>query len=139
MRPARVAMRHPPEGPARGRLSQRTAERLIWTAFAAGLVLAALLVARSQVGGDQLNLLARGWLLAARRQMVWFGNPMSTGGKAPGGVTSLLVGLPLLLWRDHRAPPRRSWPCATWRHSWLSTPPWPASSRRARALRSSSS
>src|SRR5260370_38879026 len=107
MRPARVAMRHPPEGPARGRLSQRTAERLIWTAFAAGLVLAALLVARSQVGGDQLNLLARGWLLAARRQMVWFGNPMSTGGQAPGGVTSLLVGLPLLLWGDHPAPPRR--------------------------------
>ncbi|HVR09408.1 MAG TPA: hypothetical protein VMW75_15270 [Thermoanaerobaculia bacterium] len=86
-----------------GHLSQRTAERLIWTAFAAGLVLAAVMVARSQVGGDQLNLLARGWLLAARRQMVWFGNPLSTGGKAPGGVTSLLVGLPLLLWRDHRA------------------------------------
>ncbi|HYL06562.1 MAG TPA: hypothetical protein VE075_11005 [Thermoanaerobaculia bacterium] len=84
-------------------MSRRTAERLIWTAFAAGLLLAALMVARSQVGGDQLNLLARGWLLAVRRQMVWFGNPLSTGGKAPGGVTSLLVGLPLMLWRDHRA------------------------------------
>jgi hypothetical protein len=84
-------------------LPQRTAERLIWTAFAAGALLAALMVLRSQVGGDQLNLLARGWLLAVRRQMVWFGNPLSTGGKAPGGVTSLLVGLPLMLWRDHRA------------------------------------
>ncbi len=61
------------------------------------------MVARSQVGGDQLNLLARGWLLAVRSRMVWFGNPLSTGGNAPGGVTSLLVGLPLLLWRDHRA------------------------------------
>jgi len=84
-------------------LSRRAAERWIWIAFAAGLGLAVLMVARSQVGGDQLNLLARGWLLAARRQMVWFGNPLSTGGKAPGGITSLLVGLPLLLWRDHRA------------------------------------
>src|SRR5436305_2486949 len=28
---------------------------------------------------------------------------MSSGGKSPGGITSLLVGLPLLLWRDHRA------------------------------------
>jgi hypothetical protein len=83
--------------------SRRTAERLIWIGFAAGTLLAALLVARSQVGGDQLNLLARGWLLAARGRMVWFGNPLSTGGKAPGGVTSLLVGLPLALWRDHRA------------------------------------
>jgi hypothetical protein len=84
-------------------LSRRAAERWIWIAFAAGLGLAALMVARSQVGGDQLNLLARGWLLATRRQMVWFGNPLSTGGKAPGGITSLLVGLPLLLWRHHRA------------------------------------
>jgi hypothetical protein len=85
------------------RLSRRTAERLIWIGFTAGLLLAALLVARSQVGGDQLNLLARGWLLVARRRMVWSGNPLSTGGNAPGGVTSLLVGLPLMLWRHHRA------------------------------------
>ncbi len=62
------------------------------------------MVIRSQVGGDQLNLLARGWLLAARGQFIPYGNPLSTGGKAPGGVTSLLVGLPLMLWRDHRAP-----------------------------------
>lgn len=92
------------QGQTRGLgLSRHAAERWIWIVFAAGLGLAALMVARSQVGGDQLNLLARGWLLAARRQMVWFGNPLSTGGKAPGGITSLLVGLPLLLWRDHRA------------------------------------
>jgi hypothetical protein len=83
--------------------SPRAARWLIWSGFAGGTLLMALLVARSQVGGDQLNLLARGWLLAVRRHMVWFGNPLSTGGKAPGGVTSLLVGLPLLLWRDHRA------------------------------------
>lgn len=89
--------------PCRFSLSRRAAEAWICIAFAAGLGLAALMVARSQVGGDQLNLLARGWLLATRRQMVWFGNPLSTGGKAPGGITSLLVGLPLLLWRDHRA------------------------------------
>jgi len=93
-----------PAGRPRGfSLSRHAAERWIWIGFAAGLGLAALMVARSQVGGDQLNLLARGWLLATRRQMVWFGNPLSTGGKAPGGITSLLVGLPLLLWRDHRA------------------------------------
>jgi len=85
------------------RLPRRTAERLIWCGFAAGLLALALMVARSQVGGDQLNLLARGWLLVARRRMIWFGNPLSTGGKVPGGVTSLLVGLPLALWRDHRA------------------------------------
>jgi hypothetical protein len=84
-------------------VSRRAAERLIWAAFAAGLALMTLMVVRSQVGGDQLNLLARGWLLAVRGRMIWFGNPLSTGGKAPGGITSLLVGLPLFLWRDHRA------------------------------------
>jgi hypothetical protein len=61
------------------------------------------MLARSQVGGDQLNLLARGWLLAAEGKWISYGNPMSTGGKAPGGITSLLVGLPLLVWKDHRA------------------------------------
>jgi hypothetical protein len=70
---------------------------------AAGFVLSVLLVARSQVAGDQLNLLARGWLLVAHGQFVPFGNPLSTGGKAPGGATTLLVALPLYLWRDHRA------------------------------------
>jgi hypothetical protein len=70
---------------------------------AAGTLLSALMAMRGQVGGDQLNLLARGWLLATQGRFISFGNPMSTGGKAPGGTTSLLVGLPLLLWRDHRA------------------------------------
>jgi hypothetical protein len=86
------------------RLSPAAAARAVWLLFALGLGIAVLMVIRSQVGGDQLNLLARGWLLAARGQFIPYGNPMSTGGKAPGGITSLLVGLPLMLWRDHRAP-----------------------------------
>lgn len=86
------------------RLSPATAARAVWCLFALGLALAVLMLVRSQVGGDQLNLLARGWLLAAEGKWISYGNPMSTGGKAPGGITSVLVGLPLLVWRDHRAP-----------------------------------
>jgi hypothetical protein len=86
------------------RPSQRTAARLAGAVLAAGLLIGALMLARSQAAGDQLNLLARGWLLAARGQFISYGNPMSTGGKSPGGITSLLVGLPLFVWRDHRAP-----------------------------------
>jgi hypothetical protein len=78
--------------------------RLVWICFAAGLLLSAGMLVRSQAGGDQLNLLARGWLLAARGQLIPYGNPMSTGGKSPGSITSLLVGLPLFAWMDHRAP-----------------------------------
>jgi len=86
------------------RPSALSAPRLVWTVFAAGLLLSVLLLVRSQSAGDQLNLLSRGWLWAAKGQFLPYGNPMSTGGKAPGGVTTFLVGLPLFVWRDHRAP-----------------------------------
>jgi hypothetical protein len=86
------------------RMSPAAAARAVWLLFAVGLGIALLLLIRSQVGGDQLNLLARGWLLAEEGRWISYGNPMSTGGKAPGGVTSLLVGLPLMVWKDHRAP-----------------------------------
>lgn len=85
-------------------LSDRNASRLVGAFFLLGLAISIAMVFRSQVGGDQLNLLARGWLLADEGRWISYGNPMSTGGKAPGGITSLLVGLPLMVWRDHRAP-----------------------------------
>jgi hypothetical protein len=84
-------------------VTEREAARRVRAFFVLGLLISAWMVARSQVGGDQLNLLARGWFLAEEGRWISYGNPMSTGGKAPGGVTSLLVGLPLMLWRDHRA------------------------------------
>lgn len=84
-------------------LSDRDASRFVGAAFVLGLAISVFMLFRSQVGGDQLNLLARGWLLAAEGRWISFGNPMSTGGKAPGGITSVLVGLPLMVWRDHRA------------------------------------
>ncbi|MGH6958963.1 MAG: hypothetical protein ACREE7_00615, partial [Dongiaceae bacterium] len=73
------------------------AGRLRWALFAMGLALSAWMVARSQVGGDQLNLLARGWLLVEEGVWVPYGNPTSSGGAQPGGLTSLLVALPLWL------------------------------------------
>jgi hypothetical protein len=71
--------------------------------FAVGLAVSALMVARSQVSGDQLNMLARGWLFT-HGDWVQFGLTTSANGKAPGGLISLLTGVPLLLWRDYRAP-----------------------------------
>ncbi|HEV7519263.1 MAG TPA: hypothetical protein VGR07_23485 [Thermoanaerobaculia bacterium] len=90
--------------PPRPALSPAAAARWVWGLFALGLLLSALLVARQQVGGDQLNLLARGWLLAVDGRFISYGNPTSAGGNAPGGITSVLVGIPLFLWRDFRAP-----------------------------------
>ncbi len=74
--------------------------------FGIGLAISLVMLARSQVAGDALSLLSRGWLLAAEGVWVPFGNPAATsaGGFLPGGLTALLVGLPLKIWMDHRAP-----------------------------------
>jgi hypothetical protein len=72
--------------------------------FLVGLAIGLVMVARSQVAGDQLNLLARGWRLAADGVVVPYGNPTSAGGYSPGPLQSVLTGVPLLLWREYRAP-----------------------------------
>jgi len=74
--------------------------------FTLGLVISVLMIARTQVGGDALCLLARGWVLAQKGIWAPLGMPTSasTGGYVPGGLTALLVGLPLAAWMDHRAP-----------------------------------
>ena len=72
--------------------------------FAFGLAISILMVARSQVHGDQLNHLGRGWHLAMEGRWVPLGPPATKGGAQIGGVNGLLVGLPLIVWEDHRAP-----------------------------------
>jgi hypothetical protein len=83
--------------------NRRHTDRRILALFVAGLALSAVLALRSQAGGDQLNLLARGWLLVAEGQWIPYGNPSSSGGAVPGGVTALLVGGPLWAVSHHRA------------------------------------
>ncbi|MFN7963562.1 MAG: hypothetical protein U0002_20035 [Thermoanaerobaculia bacterium] len=78
--------------------------RLQALVFALGLAVSGVLLLRSIAAGDQLNLLSRGWLLAREGRLVAFGNPGSSGGAAPGALTSVLVGLPLTVWSDFRAP-----------------------------------
>lgn len=85
-------------------MTHRDASRITAVLFLLGLAVSAVLLVRGLPAGDQLNLLARGWLLAEKGEFISYGNPMSTGGKAPGGITTVLVGLPLMVWRDHRAP-----------------------------------
>jgi len=93
-------------GPVSGSHERTTGEqaRLLLLIGLAGLAVTAILFWRGQPFGDQLSLLARGWRLAARGELVPYGNPLSTGGHEPGALTSLLVGLPLFVWMDPRAP-----------------------------------
>jgi hypothetical protein len=71
--------------------------------FALGLAISLLMVARSQVSGDQLNGLARGWLFT-HGEWIQYGLTTSANGKAPGGLSAALSGVALLAWRDYRAP-----------------------------------
>lgn len=86
-----------------------TPARLGAAALVAGLVLSLAMAALAQPGGDQLNLLARGWLLAERGELVPFGNPLSSGGVGPGPLTSVVVGVPLVLRSHHRSPVALVW------------------------------
>ena len=80
--------------------------RAHWALFGLGLAISLLMLARVQVAGDGISLLSRGWLLAAKHIWVPLGNPVasSAGGYVPGGLTALVVGLPLQLWMHPRAP-----------------------------------
>jgi len=86
-------------------LERRSAARVA-ALFAAGLAISLVMLARCQVARDALSLLTRGWLLAEQGIWVPVGNlaASTTGGFLPGGLTALLVGAPLLVWQDHRAP-----------------------------------
>ncbi len=77
--------------------------RLRWSCFIAGLLVSLLMAWRAQVGLDQYTLLVRGWMLVDAGWLVPFGAFTAAGGFQPGSLTSLLMGLPLLVWGDYRA------------------------------------
>lgn len=87
-------------------MRQPDRNRALWAVFGLGLAISLLMLSRAQVGGDGISLLSRGWLLAAKGIWVPFGNPVAStaGGYVPGGLTALVVGLPLELWMHPRAP-----------------------------------
>lgn len=82
---------------------------LRWSLVGVGAFIGLVMVFRSQVAGDQINMLLRGWLLAVQGEWVPFGLHTSAGGFAPGGLTSLLAGLPMMVWQDYRAPALLIW------------------------------
>jgi len=84
--------------------AQGEAGWVIPSLFALGLAIAGYMVVNVQTGGDGLCLLSRGWLLVAKGTWVHLGASASGGGYVPGGLTALLVGIPLKIWPDPRAP-----------------------------------
>ncbi len=87
----------------RGPSTELTVSRAWWVMFITGLAISLVMVWRSQLQGDQLNMLIRGWYLAFGEEWLPVGMPTSAGGLSPGGLIALLVGIPLKIWPDDRA------------------------------------
>jgi hypothetical protein len=72
--------------------------------FVLGLSIGLLMVANSQLTGDQAQLLNLGWQLVHNHVWLAHGMTTSAGGFSPGGFAGVLVAVPLYLWNDYRAP-----------------------------------
>jgi hypothetical protein len=72
--------------------------------FVLGLSIGLLMVANSQLTGDQVQLLNLGWQLTHNHIWLPHGMITSAGGFSPGGFAAVLVAAPLYLWNDYRAP-----------------------------------
>ncbi len=78
--------------------------RNIAVILVAGAALHALLWSRQWVYGDQYELLAPAIELLETHRLPPYAKTMSAGGRIPGALLPLLIGLPLSSWFDYRAP-----------------------------------
>ncbi len=76
----------------------------LWVVAALGVIVYGWLLTRSWVGRDQLILLQLGENFARTGTLDPVAKGMSGGGMIPGSLLQLLIGLPLLVWQDYRAP-----------------------------------
>ena len=78
----------------------------LWVGVVAlvGAMLYVWLLSRSWVGKDQIILLTLGEKFARTGVLDPVAKGMSGGGTIPGSLLQLLIGLPLMLWQDYRAP-----------------------------------
>ncbi len=76
---------------------------LYWSIFGLGLGLSVVMALRSQVQPDQVNQLRFGWSWVAHGVILPYGMPTSAGGFSPGGLITLVSGIPLMIWWDFRA------------------------------------
>ena len=65
--------------------------------FVTGLLLAFLYASNQALNGDQLQTLYRGYLAAHQGSWLNYGNAASVVGNVPGSLSTLVVGVPLVL------------------------------------------
>ena len=72
--------------------------------FVIGLLLAFLYSSNQALNGDQLQTLYRGYLAAYQGSWLNYGNAASVVGNVPGSLSTLVVGVPLVLWDSPWSP-----------------------------------
>jgi hypothetical protein len=72
--------------------------------FVTGLLLAFLYASNQALNGDQLQTLYRGYLAAHQGSWLNYGNAASVVGNVPGSLSTLVVGVPLVLWDSPWSP-----------------------------------
>jgi hypothetical protein len=72
--------------------------------LALGILLQSFLIARSWIAGDQARLLTLGLDYAETGRLLPMSRISYGGGSIPGGLLQILIGLPLSVWQDYRAP-----------------------------------
>jgi hypothetical protein len=89
-------------------MAERDRERKVWIAacviLVVGIALQFFLWSRQAVMDDQIKRLTLGLDFAENGQLAPFARHMSGGGKLPGALLQLLIGVPLRLWFDFRSP-----------------------------------
>ena len=74
------------------------------TVIVLGLLLALLYSSNQLLNGDQLQTLYRGYLAAHQGIWVNYGNAASVVGNVPGSLSTLVVGIPLVVWDSPWSP-----------------------------------
>ncbi|MFI5264492.1 MAG: hypothetical protein ACHQM6_08260 [Candidatus Kapaibacterium sp.] len=75
-----------------------------WVVFGVGSIVYVWLLSRSWVGRDQIILLNLGEEFVRTGTLSPVAKSMSGGGMIPGSLLQVLIGLPLSIWHDYRAP-----------------------------------
>jgi len=72
--------------------------------FTSGLLLALLYASKQALSGDQLQTLYGGYLAAHQGNLLNYGNAASVVGNVPGSLSTLVVGVPLVVWDSPWSP-----------------------------------
>ena len=77
---------------------------IYWSIFVSSVALLLIYASNQILTGDQTQMLLKGYLGAYHGTWLSYGNAASVVGNVPGSLSTLLVGLPLLVWDSPWSP-----------------------------------